>query len=161
MKTRARNGGFTLVEVMLALGILAIVSVTLLNQRVHVVEEAGRSRDARMAWALASRKMAELELDPVIWKGPGDFSNGDFHELSPEAAGFRWEYRAMREEIDVSEPEDAAPVVREIFRLTLTVTPPGEEEGVKLESYVPVYVEKKDPTAPAQGPAAPRPGVNR
>ena len=66
---RGAKAGFTLVEVVFALGILATVIVVLLERRTVVVRDAARSRDLRTAWFLAAQKMGELELDPDLWVG--------------------------------------------------------------------------------------------
>ena len=44
---RPKAAGFTLIEVMLALAILAMAVVVVLDQRVDVVREAAMARDAR------------------------------------------------------------------------------------------------------------------
>src|SRR6516164_3201720 len=80
----ARQAGFTLVEVMIALAIIGVTAVVLLQQRLEIVRAAARARDLRTAWVLTSQKVAELELDPTLWTGAGRQSNGDFYEVDPE-----------------------------------------------------------------------------
>ena len=70
MKTtavRRRDGGFTLVEVMIALAILGTTAVILLERRTEIVRDAARSKDRRALYVLASRKIGELELDKRLW----------------------------------------------------------------------------------------------
>lgn len=173
MKTRAnkrrRDGGFTLVEVLIAMAIIGVTAVVLLDQRIGIVQDAGRARDKRTSWVLAAQKMAELELDPTLWTGLGSQNNGDFSEVDPELAVFWWEYVIQRILIDTSNPADPKvedPKKREVFRLTLTVRAPGIDEPVMLEAEFPVdppKPETPDPTKPdpskdPQQPAAPGAG---
>lgn len=145
-----RDAGFSLIEVMLALAILAMAVVVVLDQRVDVVREAAAARDARTTWMLASRKMAELELDTKLWAGQGGSGNGDFAELDGEYAGFTWEYLAVREPVETVDPALVKPgeKPKEIFRVTLGVRAPGLEPMI-LEAQVPVF---EAPAADAEAP---------
>src|SRR5688572_22859435 len=142
---------------MLALAILAMAVVVVLDQRVDVVREAGMARDARTMWMLASRKMAELEIDPQLWKGTGGSANGDFGELDAEYAPFTWEYVAARETVETKDPDQLKPgeKPKEIFRLVLAVGAPGHERPLVVEAMLPV---QELPAAPAETP--PPPGGN-
>lgn len=156
-----REAGFTLVEVMIALAILGTAAVVILDQRVDVVREAVTARDARTTWMLASRKMAELELDPTLWKGTGGSSNGDFSEVHPDYAGFTWEYLAVREPVETQDPALMKPgeKPKELFRVTLAVRAPGNDLPMVLEAHFPVQELETAPPAPAEGtPPPPPPG---
>lgn len=153
-----RQGGFTLVEVMLALAILGTCAVVILDQRVDVVREAAAARDTRSAWMLASRKMAELEIDKTLWKGTGGSSNGDFSDLAPEYAAFTWEYAAAREPVETQDPALRKPgdKPKEIFRVVLAVRAPGAETPVVIEALLPVQdVETAPASEEKPGGAAP------
>ncbi len=145
------SAGFTLVEVMIALAIVALTSVVLLDRRVEVVRDAGRSRDLRTSWMLASQKLAELELDDSLWTGPGGQSHGDFSDLDPEYRRFQWEYLIQRQPVDCSESDAEASVglvqPRELMKLSLVVR--AEGEPVLIEAQFPVF------EAAAQAPEAP------
>lgn len=177
MKTRVSRprgpAGFTLVEVMVAMAIVALTAVVLLDQRVAIVQDAARARDKRICWVLASQKLAELELDKTLWTGIGGGNNGDFSEVDPDYGIYTWEYQIVREPIDTSDP--AAPQdqgdnakKRELFRLTLTVRAPGIGEPIILEGEFPTTPpaddaskadpSKGDPSAPANGAPAPAGG---
>jgi hypothetical protein len=124
--------------------------VVLLDRRLEVVRDAGRSRDLRTAWMLASQKIAELELDPSIWTGTGGQSHGDFGEIDPEYARFQWDYLVQRELLDVEEQrtgrEPAAPrKPRELMKLTFAVRSETLEEPVVIEAKFPVF---EPPAAP-------------
>ena len=135
---RGAKGGFTLVEVIFALGILAAVIVVLLERRTVVVRDAARSRDLRTAWFLAAQKLGELELDPDLWVGEGGASNGTFDEVDDMYGEYVWEFEAYREQINTSESWETAPTLREIFRLRVQVNGPGFAEPVVLEKLLPV-----------------------
>src|SRR5687768_928487 len=142
---------------MLALAILAMAVVVVLDQRVDVVREASRARDARTMWMLASRKIAELEIDRQLWLGTGGTSSGDFSELDPEYAPFTWEYVAAREPVETVDPARMKPgeKPKEIFRLVLAVGAPGLDRPMVLEALLPV---QELPSGPAEGSGAPSGG---
>jgi prepilin-type N-terminal cleavage/methylation domain-containing protein len=160
LKTKARNpgaparpraasasqGGFTLVEVMIALAIIGITAVVLLEQRLEVVRDAGRARDLRTLWILASQKLAELELDKTLWTGQGFQSNGDFAEADSDYREYYWDYQIVRVQVDISDPKDpkSDKKPRDLLRLTLGVRAPGMEEPFVLEAEFPI----QDPNAP-------------
>lgn len=160
MKTRARKDGFTLIEVLIAMAIVGITAVVLLDQRMQIVQDAGRARDMRTCWILASQKMAELELDKTLWVGLGSSSNGDFGDVDPDYGLFTWEYQILREEIETRAQTDAtAPKdenkKRELFRLTMTVRAPGIEDPIILEAEFPVLPPKPPPTTDPSKDGAP------
>lgn len=169
MKTRARSdAGFTLVEVVIALAILALTAIVLLDRRIEVVRDAGRSRDVRTAWVLATQKMGELELDKALWEGQGGQSSGDFAELGDAYARFTWEYLVVRVPVETVDPltMTTPQKPKEIFRLGLKVDAEGLGEPILLEAMFPVPesrpkpaeapVNPADPAAPGTpGPAAP------
>jgi type II secretion system protein I len=154
-KTR-RDGGFTLVEVLIALAIIALTAAVLLDQRVEVVRDAGRARDARAAWVLASQKMAELELDKAIWVGQGGSASGDFGDRGSDYAEFTWESLVTRRPVPTNDPLKPEQKPKEIFHLALRVSAPGLEEPAVLEALFPV-----DPPKPAgrEAPADPPAGT--
>lgn len=137
MKTRGLERGFTLVEVMIALAIVALTVVFLLGKRVDVVREAARSRDVRTVWLLASQKIAELELDPTVWQGPGTQSNGDFGEMDPSYAAYAWDYTVSREIVPTNDPAKLDEKPSEIFRLAFQVNGPEFADPLKFELLQP------------------------
>ena len=164
MKHRRRRdqGGFTLVEVMIALAIIGITAVILLEQRLQVVRDAGRARDLRTAWILTAQKMAELELDPTLWAGASTQSNGDFSEVNPDYSTFYWDYQIVREPIDLSDPNDpkSEKKPRELLRLTLVIRAQALDQPIVLESQFPIRDPKTEtPPAPASGEGQPATGT--
>jgi prepilin-type N-terminal cleavage/methylation domain-containing protein len=159
-KSAIRNqAGFTLVEVMIAMAIIGVTAVVLLQQRIEIVRDAARARDLRTAWILTSQKMAELELDPTLWTGTGQQSNGDFSEVSQEYGAFYWEYQIVREQLDLSDPADprAEKKIRELLRLTLMVRGPNAEPVV-VEAQFPIQDPKAAEPPPAEGGTPPPSG---
>ncbi len=105
------NKGFSLLEVMIAVGILATSLVAILNFQSRAIISSGRAQSISVATALARHQMAQLilELDAEIAKGrlPDDKSEeGDFSDLGfPD---YRWEMAIRKVEIPAPPlPEEA------------------------------------------------------
>jgi hypothetical protein len=128
---------------MVALAILALTAVALLGQNGEAIAKAARSRDARVAWMLAAEKLGQLELDPVIWSGPGTGDNGDFADIDDDYREFTWRYEAVREPVEVGGNGQPLRKIGELFRLKLEVRAPGETEPVRLEALLPVVEANK------------------
>ncbi len=144
-RTRAsRPSGFTLVEVVVALAIIALVAVVLLDKRVEVVRDAAKTRDQRMAWTLAAWKMGEIERDERLFGTSGEVNAGTFEDLSPEYMDFGWDYDARREEVPTNDPADAEEKPKEIFRVVLKVRRGDEATLVEIHGMFPVV----EPEAP-------------
>ena len=58
---RTKSAGFTLLEVVIALGILAMSLTVLLESQASSVNSASRSRDLTVASLLARSKMVDIE----------------------------------------------------------------------------------------------------
>lgn len=77
-------GGFTLLEVMIAVSIIAISFITLIGSQSQSVSIAGHTRFAVNAALLAQQKLTEIEAADFESVFSGD---GDFGENYP---GYRW-----------------------------------------------------------------------
>jgi len=158
LKTR-ETSGFTLVEVMIAMAIIALTAVVLLDQRMAIVRDAGRARDMRTVWILASQKMAELELDKTLWTGLGSQSNGDFGDVNPDYTPIQWEYQIVRESVEIPDPTASAAEnandkkKRELYRLTLTVRSPGNDDPILLEGEFTVTPPKPEGSGTTDDPS--------
>lgn len=84
-RARERRGGFTLLEVMVALAILAVSLVVLLGLRNRDVQLQAYARDLTRATLLARQMAAGIDL-----AGPPElgYQEGDFGEDEP---GFAWQ----------------------------------------------------------------------
>lgn len=80
-----RNSGFTLLEVMIAVSIMAIALTALLGSQSQSVSLANEAKFFTTASLLGKAKMAELELlDPTQLRN----DNGDFGD---DFSGYQWE----------------------------------------------------------------------
>ena len=153
------EGGFTLIEVLIAMAIIGVTAVVLLDQRITIVQDAGRARDKRTCWVLAAQRLAEMELDRTLWQGQGGQNNGDFSDVDPEYGPFLWEYQIVREVIETGDPAQAKQQQKddskkkEVFRLTLSVRAPGIDEPVVLEAEFPTSVGQEPPKTDAAVPS--------
>ena len=131
-RAMGRRGGFTLVEVLVAILIIAVVAMVLLHRRIDVVRDAARVRDERVAWTLAALKMGDLSRDPSMIVSS---DTGDFSQESPDQADFRWSYESQREAIPLDEPQGQA--AREILRVRLKILDPDDIELQMIEAMFP------------------------
>lgn len=84
MTTTDTQGGFTFLEVMVAVAILAIAFVTLIGSQSQSVSVAGESRFKVTAALLAQQKLAELESMDF------DELTGGSDDFGDEYAGYQW-----------------------------------------------------------------------
>lgn len=80
--SRRSPGGFTLMEVMIAIGILAISLTAIFSVQASSIQTAGRLKHYTVATLLAQSKMVDIEQE-LMREGFSDFAeemNGDFSE---------------------------------------------------------------------------------
>ena len=104
-----RQDGFTLLEVMVAMGILAASLTILLQSQMLSIQASNRSKMITTAVLLARARLADLE-DELFEEGFSDFgteANGDFSDEGfPK---FRWEWLVENVELPtVAEAQEAA-----------------------------------------------------
>ncbi|MDP8256878.1 MAG: prepilin-type N-terminal cleavage/methylation domain-containing protein [Candidatus Alcyoniella australis] len=109
----SRRGGFTLLEVMVAIAIMATVMVALLQNHAFSISLSESARNQTLAAQLARLKITDIEL---LGYPPLEDDEGDFGELFP---GFTW-----RVEVD----ESFFPDVREVHLLILWQEGPSPRE---------------------------------
>lgn len=129
----SRESGFTLLEVMFAVAILAIALPVLLGLRNQDIDLHVRARAIMTATLLAKEKLLEAELTPVL---PIGEISGEFTTAPPgapissvagdRAPGFRWK------RIIAPTPLDA---VREV-RIQVLWPRGATEDMVEVSSYV-------------------------
>ena len=101
-----RRGGFTLLEVMIAMAILAITLVTVYQSQSQSISMASSSRFLTTASLLAQGRMAEIDANP----DPRGLSSGDGN-FGDDFPGYTWR-------LEVS-AVDELPLLK---RIALTVT---------------------------------------
>jgi len=110
--------GFTLLEVMIAMAILAIALVAVYQSQSQSISMAGGSRFLTTASLLAQSRMVEIDAADPREVAAG---NGDFGEDFPD---YRWQVEIGDTEIDVLKKisltvTNSRMVVRNSFRLIL------------------------------------------
>jgi general secretion pathway protein I len=108
--TNCRQQGFTLLEVMVAVAIIAIALTALLGSHSQSISLAGEAKFYTNAALLAQKKMAELELE-----GFDDLvsESGDFGEEFP---GYRWEVK-----VDDADFEGFEEIAKHIKKIDLSL----------------------------------------
>lgn len=119
---RRRSQGFTLLEVLVAVTIVAIAMGALLSGFARYADQAGYVRQRTLATWVAHNRMNELILEPG-WPSTGT-KEDDF-----EMAGVEWRYR-----IEVRGTDDP-----ELRRIDLRVYPPGVKD-IKTETPSVAYL---------------------
>lgn len=91
---RSRATGFTLLEVLVAVAILAIAMVAILKANVQNLDALTESRETSTASLLAASKLAEVEA-----AGAANWTEfqGDFGEDYPD---YTWEVETTRTEVE-------------------------------------------------------------
>lgn len=151
----SKNKGFTLIEVMLALGIMGMSFVALLQLSGTALMTSERAEAVTVATMLARQKMAELmiklEKDALEGKFPGtdEESGSDF---DPPHEKYKWQARIRKVEIPVPPQEQqdtqaqltqmiAKQIGEALRELKLTVS--WGEADEKQEVVVTTHVIKK------------------
>ena len=108
---RRRARGFTLLELLVAVAILAIAMGALLSGFARYAAQAAHLRERSIATWVAHNRLTEVELAPP-WPSTGA-SNGE-----TEMAGATWRWR-----LEVKSTDDP-----ELRRLDLSVYPPASDD---------------------------------
>ena len=101
-RKRPTEGGFTLLEVMLAMSILAIALVAVFQSQSQSISMMARSRFDTAAPLLAQAKMAEIEATA---SGEVTSDSGDFGDRYP---GYSWSFEILGTEIPGVEKVEVA-----------------------------------------------------
>lgn len=115
-----RGAGFTLIEVVVALAVLAMAMGALITGMGRYAEQAGYLREKTVALWVAHNRLTEIDLEPV-WPAVGS-SDGDV-----EMAGVTWRWRA--EVLETPNPE--------VRRIDIRVQAEGRDgDAATLSSFV-------------------------
>ncbi len=112
-KVLLETAGFTLIEIMVAVSILAISMTVLVSFSGNSMIRSGRAEALTIGTMLAREKMAEIEIE--IARG---VEKGEFPEDKSESGEFEEPFEDYRWEMEIRRVELPAPVV-------------GEEGGVQ------------------------------
>ncbi len=119
---QTRAGGFTLLEVLMAVGILGVALVVILRAHVFNVRSLARAENRMTAFMLAENLLVEYELE-------GDFFAGE------ESGGFGDEFEGFAWERAVIPFSYEGEYFGELLRVEITVRW-GETDSVSLATFV-------------------------
>ena len=124
------NRGFTLLEVMIAVALIAISLTTLLGSQAQSVSYANSAKFETMAALLAQSKMSEITIQLA------DSLSSDSGDFGDDYPGYAWEATVS----DVS-IEGMDTISNYLKQIDLTVTWGGFNYNIRLYHYVQVANE--------------------
>lgn len=112
--TGSRNNGFTIIEVMVALVIVAFALTAIAASMGQMIDTANAMRERTYANWIAQNKIAEMRLANVVPEVTATSGEVDY-------AGTEWAWRAVVSETGVEN----------LFRVDVTVSYPGQDAGIR------------------------------
>lgn len=160
-----RHGGFSLLEVLAAMGLLALITTLLMQVRYEAIAKAGTARNYSIATRLGTAMLHRIEaglMQDVDDGYRGDFSDlehGEFRYAIGVGDNSNWTgdtssmdpaeevLRRFREDQVNADDEEA--IKPELTRIFLTIEFPsfrndGETEEITLETLVPTWAVEQD-----------------
>ena len=122
-----RERGFTLVEVMVALVVFAVVSVALVRNTTLSVRQAGMIQDKTIAWWLAENRMTSLRM---LERRDANFPSVGVSRKVVATGDVRWE---VETDIEATENEFVRRVVINVYRES------GETASAELIGFLGRY----------------------
>jgi prepilin-type N-terminal cleavage/methylation domain-containing protein len=151
MKIRFKNAGFSLLEVMVSIAILAMSLLVLINFQGESMVAAGRAEKINIATMLAREKMAEFEIDyeKNMKKGQFPDESTDEGKFDKPYEDFSWKLAVKKIELPVPKSEEEnimesamqmvskqlSESVREV-RLAVNWDELGQEQGFEVVTHV-------------------------
>ena len=126
------ESGFTLLEVMVAVAVIAITFVTLIGAQSQSVSIAGHTRFAVTSALLAQQQLTEIEMTEYEQISSG---SGDFGENYP---GYSWQAEVS----DLGEDETGIKGVEDMLKIVKLTVMLGDSESF---SYIVSSVIMKNP----------------
>ena len=121
---KTENRGFTLLEVMVAVSIMAIVLTAVYRLHSQTISMSGSARFYTNAPLLAQRTMSELETKPDEFQGN---SSGDYGEEFP---GYTWNVQ-----VEDVESEELGEAAEDLKRIDVSVTLNDGEFNYSFRTY--------------------------
>lgn len=150
MKRAARrwNAGFTLLEVMLSLAIIATTIFALLYMRSRAIDHVGTAKESRVLWVLLQKKVGDFDEIKIDEIAEGTESGGFEEE---EFEGAQWTRTITKVEMAMIEKvDDDHP--REMWRVQIAITWP-RAETTELKATAEFFrLLKEDDVAPEAPP---------
>ncbi len=128
---RRETGGFTLLEVMVAVAVISMSCVALLSSQSQSLSMASLSRFETAAALLARQKLAELELSGY------ESLSSDSGQFDDEFSEYRW--RAEVKELD--DDETGIKDGRGLLKLIELIVSRDEKESLAVRTLVMVKIE--------------------
>lgn len=121
-----RAAGFTLLEVMVALAVVAIALVPLLRLHLLSLDATARAQDLTRAIFLAQETLSSVPSFPEAGEEQGTFE-------SPELNRFRWQTVVTEDELVLA--SSAQPIAVRHIEVTISWLDGQRERHYTLESY--------------------------
>ena len=156
MKLYRRDRGFTLLEVMIAVAILAVSLLAIFNLQSTSLLGSGRAQKTTIATSLARLKMSQVLIELEAGMAKGEFpedkeESGLFEE--EKYPDYGWKLKIRKVEIPTPPlPEDGADIMQQVFTMVseqisqstrevkLTIVWRGaddeEEAGIELVTHI-------------------------
>lgn len=87
MRRRSQRQGFTLVEVMVSLGVMTIGAMAILGMQQQIIRANIHARQLTTATQIAQNVIERLKLDGVSWTTPGVPTSDYLKNVTPGAIG--------------------------------------------------------------------------
>ena len=145
MTRRRANAGFTLLEVMLALAIVATTVFALLYMRTRAIEHVTTAKQLRSSWGLLQQKVGDYEEVKIDDVKEGTES-GTFDD-DPQASWERLTEKVVMEMIE--KVDDDHP--REMWKISLKVTQQQADGTPRVTQAQWYRLLKEDDAAPEGG----------